>query len=109
MSSVKWDSSVLKKVELLLEVNFDDAFAVVPIDNEIVKNFNFIMGVVPVLQAFIDRYHGKKIERLTAEEYLVRFPSSLFFRVLFIIITILLSFVLIVHCQRLEDSQDLLE
>ena len=79
MSGVKWDSSTLKKVALLDQVNFDAAFAVVPIPADIVKNFNFILGVVPVLQEFIDRYQGKKIERLTPEEYHVNFFFFLIF------------------------------
>jgi len=69
MSKVKWGTSTLKKVGLLSQVNFDDAFAIVPIDRDVVHNFNFIMGVVPLLQEFIVHFQGKKIEKIANDEF----------------------------------------
>lgn len=73
VGNLKWDSSALKTVELRQHVNFDDAFAIVPIKQQIVDHFNFVIGIVPVLHGFVARYAGKKIQRINVEEFQVTF------------------------------------
>jgi len=90
MAAVKWETNALTTVTMHPQVNFDDAFAIVPVEPEVINNFNFVIGVVPVLQEFINRYQGKKIQKLTAEEYRVKFCHPLSF----------LFFLLLMHVLR---------
>jgi len=74
MSTLQWDKVVLSQVVTQETVNFDDAFALIPIKDNFVHDFNLIMGAIPIFQTFINTWDNVQIRRLTAEEYAVCFP-----------------------------------
>jgi len=79
LGSIKWESSVLRTTSLLKSVNFDDAFNIIPVPQDLLRDFNYLVGVIPVLDEFIKRYHGKPIQRMTPEEYRVTSLSPHYF------------------------------
>jgi len=81
LGSIKWESSVTRTTSLLKSVNFDDAFNIIPVPQDLLSDFNYLVGVIPVLDEFIRKYHGKPIQRMTPDEYHVEPPplSSLSF------------------------------
>ena len=72
LGSIKWNTSTLRKCGLLPSVNFDDAFFIIPVGRALLRDFNLLVGIIPVLDDFIGRYHNKPLRRMAADEYQVR-------------------------------------
>ncbi|XP_070538210.1 inositol 1,4,5-trisphosphate-gated calcium channel ITPR3-like [Ptychodera flava] len=80
MSGLQWDKATLKKVTASDTMLYDDAFTIQMVKKDLVDIFNFVSGMVPVLQKFIDDKHkgaelnGKKVsDFLRALEEMKRF------------------------------------
>ncbi|XP_070537450.1 LOW QUALITY PROTEIN: inositol 1,4,5-trisphosphate-gated calcium channel ITPR3-like [Ptychodera flava] len=80
MSGLQWDKAILKKVTASKAMLYDDAFTIQMVKKDLVEIFNFVSGMVPVLQKFIDDkkkglvLNAKKVvEILNALQELKRF------------------------------------
>ncbi|XP_077987360.1 inositol 1,4,5-trisphosphate-gated calcium channel ITPR1-like [Glandiceps talaboti] len=54
MGGLQWDKATLKKVTASEAKLYDDAFTIQMVNEELVEIFNFVAGMVPILQKFID-------------------------------------------------------
>nr|XP_006825393.1 PREDICTED: inositol 1,4,5-trisphosphate receptor type 1-like [Saccoglossus kowalevskii] len=54
MSGLQWDKAALKKITASEAKLYNDAFTIQKVDEELIQIFNFVAGMVPFLQKFID-------------------------------------------------------
>ncbi len=53
MQSLSWDKVRLYKMSIKVEMQYSDAFAIIPVDQKYVNDVNFVAGVMPTLYRFI--------------------------------------------------------
>uniref|UniRef100_A0A1I8GHA8 Inositol 1,4,5-trisphosphate receptor n=1 Tax=Macrostomum lignano TaxID=282301 RepID=A0A1I8GHA8_9PLAT len=58
MAGLVWSQAPLKKVEIVSEMQFDDAFTIYSVEEELVRIFNFAAGCVPFIQKLCLQLRG---------------------------------------------------
>ena len=77
MDQLEWDGALLRRVGISQEARYDDAYALVPVPQEYVLDFNFVAGLVRPIEIFVRRAQtgttGRTGEQqLTSSHYPVR-------------------------------------
>ena len=76
MESLTWDDAELYEVSSVVEVRYDDVFALVPVNETVLRDFFYVMGMIPPIVGFVRRTEKTDIQRgskeISARESMVR-------------------------------------
>ncbi|XP_062518427.1 inositol 1,4,5-trisphosphate receptor type 1-like isoform X2 [Corticium candelabrum] len=68
MERLDWDTAILRQIGSSPQMNYDDAFTIQQVDEELVDIFNYVAGMVPVVQQYITaRKRNKLLTTKTAD------------------------------------------
>ncbi|XP_029657301.1 inositol 1,4,5-trisphosphate receptor-like, partial [Octopus sinensis] len=65
MSGLRWDGASTRKVSSSNESQYDDAYTLQYVDDEAIKDFNFVAGMVPFLYNLVNRHELHLNARIT--------------------------------------------